>query len=315
MTEDGLQDADRTTGIDGDGGHGMAQAVQGDVREAGRAENGRMRAGEPFGGEIDNPAAQGAHVLGAVKGGKLREHGRGQREIPEGSGAFERAGQIGPVDAEALAAHVQNAGIGVNIRPLEAQRLPAPEAAGGHEQQQGPSPATPGGHEIGGELRGGEDGGLGRKMAGLFAGIQRRGGQVVQAHGLCKRGMEHGKDELRGARMHARLCIDDLLQLEAVELVQFGIEDERREGRNGPAVTGHGGWGAYGQDKGIEPACEICASMHCIASRNGLLPMISGRSGAWQVQDIGESRRRKHKRPIPRARAHARPTFPRFPRE
>ena len=37
--------------------------------------------------------------------------------------------------------------------------------------------------------------------------------------------MEHGKDELRGARMHARLGIEDLLQKEAVKLVQFGIED------------------------------------------------------------------------------------------
>ena len=305
MPKDGLQDPDRTTGVNGNRSHGMAQAVQGDMRQSGGSQGGGMSAGQSFRGEIDNPAAQGAHALGAVKGGQLREHGRGQGQVPEGSGAFERAGQIGAINAQALAAHVQNAGIGVNIGPLEAEGLTAPEAAGGHEQQQGPSPATPGGHEIGGELRGGEHSGLGRKMAGLFAGIQRRGGQVVQAHGLCKRGVEHGKNELRGARMHARLGIDDLLQKEAVELVQFGIEDAGREGGNGPAVTGHGGWGAYGQDKGIKPAREIGASMHCIASRNGLLPMISGRSGAWQVQDIGESRRRKHKRPNPRARARA----------
>ena len=184
VAEDGLQNPHRTTGVDGYCGHGMAQAVQGDMRQTGGSQDGGVSAGEPFGGEIDNPAAQGTHALRAVKGGQLREHGRGQREIPEGSGAFERAGQIGAINAQALAAHVQKAGIGVNIGPLEAEGLTAPEAARGHEQQQGPCMGIPGGHEIGGELRGGEHSGLCRKMAGLFAGIQRRGGQIVQAHGL-----------------------------------------------------------------------------------------------------------------------------------
>lgn len=249
MAKNGLKDAHGAAGGNGQGGHGMAQAMQGNMRQTSASQSGGMSAREGLGRDVEHPAAEGAHILGAVIGGQLGKNGGRQGQIPEGSGAFERAGQIGPIHAQALAADMNDAGIGIKIGPLQAQGLTAAQATSGHEQQQGPGAALPGGQQIGGELLGIEDGGFGSNVRRFDARNHWRGRQIAQGHGLGKRRMQHGKDELRGTRMDAGLGIDGLLDGQAVEQIEITSKDRRREGRDSTPVARHGRWGADGYDE------------------------------------------------------------------